>query len=125
MLMTVTNLSTLTLNAPIVGGNGVSADAVGGSRANPLPFPFSHIVLAPTGTTVVVDGKTWADHSDMPVHMEDMRKSIPWLPLEPSREWQMLVQKGLVSVSFAVETGETTAALTSNIEDKGTGKLPL
>ena len=97
MKMTVSNLSsTVTLNALITGGNGVSPDAVGGSRSNPLPYPFAHVTLAPSASL------------QLPMHLEDFRyKSVPWLPLEPSREWARLIQQGVVSVSYTNDTLDT------------------
>jgi len=97
MQMTVTNITNTTkaagfaINTPDVGGGGLSPDAQGGNVLYKLPYPFSHIGALAAGAA-----KT------LPVHVEDMRfKSVPWLPLEPSREWQMLIQAGIVSVSFS------------------------
>ena len=114
MLMTVRNLTAKAINTPIVGGNGLSADATGGTKYLPLPFPFSHVTLAAT----TLPGAPGADQAVLPVHMEDMRKSIPWLPLEPSREWAMLVQAGVVSVTFSTETGNV------NVEDAAAAAAP-
>jgi hypothetical protein len=95
--MTVRNLLTVPINTPIVGGYGVSPDAQGGSKFQPLPYPFSHVALAAN-----TGGPPGADSATLPIQVEDFRyKSVPWLPLEPSREWQMLVQAGVVSVTFA------------------------
>jgi hypothetical protein len=103
--MTVTNLTAYTINTPIVGGNGVSPDAAGGSKFKPLPYPFSHVVLGPNGGG--------SDAKTLPIHMEDFRHmSVPWLPLEPSREWAMLIQAGVVSVTFSHD-----AVVTKNAED--------
>lgn len=91
MDMTVTNLLTVAINTPAVGGSGVSPDAVGGTKKYALPYPFSSAGPIAPGATLT-----------LPVHVEDFRyKSVPWLPLEPSREWQMLIQAKVVSVSFA------------------------
>jgi hypothetical protein len=91
----------VTINTPDTGGAGVSADALGGNKKYPLPYPFAHVGPIAPGATVT-----------MVVHTEDMRhKSVPWLPLEPSREWQMLVQQGIVTVTFSeLSTGK-------NVED--------
>jgi len=110
MKMTVTNVTNtaggqlfpgVTINTPDTGLSGVSADAVGGNKLYALPYPFSHVGPIAAGAAVT-----------MVVHVEDMRRmSVPWLPLEPSREWQMLVQKGIVSVAFSeLSTGK-------NVED--------
>lgn len=109
MKMTITNTTLssgshglgFAINTPDTGLAGVSADAVGGNKIYPLPYPFSHVGPIAIGATAT-----------QVVHVEDMRhKSVPWLPLEPSREWQMLVQAGIVSVSFSeLSTGK-------NVED--------
>lgn len=110
MKMTVTNITNtaghplfpgVTINTPDTGGSGVSPDAVGGNKKYPLPYPCSHVGPIIAGASVV-----------QVVHVEDMRRmSVPWLPLEPSREWQMLVQQGIVSVTFSeLSTGK-------NVED--------
>ena len=105
LTMTVTNLLAVAINAPIVGGNGLSADAVGGTKFKPLPYPFSHVTLGANGGG--------SDSKTMPVHVEDFRyKSVPWLPLEPSREWAMLIQDGTVTVTFGHD-----AVITKNPED--------
>ena len=105
LTMTVTNLLAVPINTPVVGGNGVSPDAVGGSKFKPLPYPFSHITLGATGGG--------SDAKTLPIHTEDFRyKSVPWLPLEPSREWAMLIQEGTVSVAFGHD-----AVVTKNPED--------
>jgi hypothetical protein len=89
------------INTPDTGGTGVSPDAVGGNKRYPLPYPFAHVGPVAAGATVV-----------QVIHVEDMRRmSVPWLPLEPSREWQMLVQQGIVTVTFSeLSTGK-------NVED--------
>ena len=100
MLMTVTNTSGRTLNAldEITGGTGpASLLAVGGARKDPLPYPFGHIgSLANAAASV------------LPMHTRDWRyKSVPWLPQEPSIEWQQLVQAGTVTMAAATETDAT------------------
>jgi hypothetical protein len=101
MKMTVTNITAttkgapgFTINTPDTGLGGVSADAVGGNKLYKLPYPFSHFgPIVASGTAVAV------------IHTEDFRfQSVPWLPMEPSREWQMLIQQGIVSVSFSEPT---------------------
>jgi hypothetical protein len=103
MLMTVTNITDtaggilfpgVTINTPDTGLAGVSADAVGGNKLYPLPYPFSHVGPIAAGASKV-----------MPIHVKDFEhKSVPWLPLSPSTEWQMLVQQGIVSVAFSEQT---------------------
>lgn len=103
MLMAVKNNTDLagnplfpgvTINTPDTGLAGVSADAVGGNKLYPLPYPFAHIGPLAAGAT-----KT------LPIHVKDFaRMSVPWLPLSPSTEWQMLVQKGIVTITFSEQT---------------------
>lgn len=100
MKMTITNITNtagsiyfpgFTINTPTVGGSGVSPDAVGGSITYPLPYPANKAGPLAAGASVVVT-----------LHTEDFQnKSVPWLPLTPSTEWQMLVQKGIVTVAFS------------------------
>jgi hypothetical protein len=97
-LMAVTNLLTTPINTPIIGGNGISPDAQGGSKFMPLPYPFNDVVIAGSATVT------------RPVHLDDMRyKSVPWLPLEPSREWASLVQRGIVSIAFSHSASVNTS----------------
>jgi hypothetical protein len=98
MLVTVTNATSRTINTPaaISLGTGVSGGtATGGSKTDPLPYPFGHIgPLASSGS------------KQLPMHPADWRyKSVPWLPMEPSTEWNMLVQAGIVTLAIASETG--------------------
>ena len=95
MLVTVTNVATFPINAPITGGFGVSPDAVGGSKSYPLPFPFGHIgTLAASGT------------KQLPMHPGDWHhKPVPWLPQAPATEWNQLVQAGIVTLTVAAQTG--------------------
>lgn len=93
MQMTVTNLLAVTINTPVTGGNGVSPDAVGGSVFKALPYPFNA-----SGPLAAGASRT------LPVQSADFQhKSVPWLPLTPSNEWQALVQAGVVSVTFLAD----------------------
>lgn len=94
MLVTVTNTSGGTINNLITGGAGVSADAVGGSKNKPLPYPFGHIgSLAAAGT------------KQLPMHPADWRyKAVPGLTFEPATEWNQLVQAGVVTLTIADQT---------------------
>jgi hypothetical protein len=95
VLVTVTNVSAATINNLITGGSGVSSDAVGGSKNNPLPYPFAHIgPLAASGT------------KQLPMHPGDWHyKPVPWLPLDPATEWNQLVQRTIVTLTVADQTG--------------------
>jgi len=99
VLLTVTNDSGRTINGldSITGGTGSSALlATGGARKDPLPYPFGHI-----GELADAASK------QLPMHVRDWRyKSVPWLPQEPSIEWQQLVQAGVVSLAVASETNQ-------------------
>lgn len=91
MLVTVTNVSTATINNVIPGGSGVSSDAVGGSKNKPLPYPFGHI-----GPLAASASK------QLPMHPADWRhKAVPWLTFEPVTEWNQLVQAGTVTLTIA------------------------
>jgi hypothetical protein len=94
MLMSITNLSGRVLNALEQGGSGVSPDAVGGNRKDPLPYPFDKVVLA------IGASKT------LPVRLADMRRQLTSFGKEvlPHEEWNRMVQSGLVSVTYAPET---------------------
>src|SRR5690348_14251431 len=98
--MTVTNASaSITLNDfDVYQGytGGPTVNAVGGARKYPLPYPFKHIVLAPSAS------------KQLPVHPADFRKNGPvmfWETFSPADEWNNAVQSGLVTVTFASETG--------------------
>jgi len=98
MLVTVTNASAGDINYPdtYTAGTGPSGVvATGGNVRIPLPHPFGHIgTLASAGT------------KQLPMKNRDWRyKRVPWLPMEPSIEWQMLVQAGIVTLAVATETG--------------------
>lgn len=94
MLVTVTNVSGVTINTPSTGGFGISSDAVGGSKTYPLPFPFGHIgPLAALGT------------KQLPMHPGDWHhKPVPWLPQSPATEWNQLVQAKIVTLTVADQT---------------------
>lgn len=99
MLMTVTNTSGRTINdlERYTGGFGpASLYAEGGNRIDPLPYPFAHIgPLADTASF------------ELPMHNRDWRyRSVPWLTMEPSKEWQQLVQASVVTLAVAAETGD-------------------
>lgn len=98
MLVTITNTSGVVINTPITGGFGVSADAVGGSKSNPLPYPFAHIgPMATSGPT---------NTKQLPMHPGDWHyKSVPWLPQDPATEWNQLVQRGIVTLTVADQAG--------------------
>jgi hypothetical protein len=97
MLVTVTNTSGHDINYAdtITEGSGPSGIvATGGNVRYPLPHPFGHI-----GTLADTIAK------QLPMHNRDWRfKRVPWLPHEPSVEWQQLVQAGIVTLAVATET---------------------
>lgn len=104
MLLTVTNLSaSLTLNDFDVYQGYVSAsmptvNATGGARKYPLPYPFGHVVLAPSA------------NKQLPVHAMDMLKGGPvpmWATFNPGTEWNQLVQAGVVSMTYGAEATAT------------------
>jgi hypothetical protein len=101
MLTTVTNTSGVTINGldsfTTDSGQGGPAvlTATGGARKFPLPYPFAHIgALANSGT------------KQLPMHPQDWRfKPVPYMPFEPRDEWQTLVQRGIVTLAYASQTG--------------------
>ena len=101
MLVTVTNLTANPINGPdqfttdIGQGGPATLTAVGGARKNPLPHPFGHIgALEASGT------------KQLPMHPSDWRfKSVPYEPFEAGQDWQTLVQRGIVSLTIASQTG--------------------
>jgi len=105
MLTTITN-TTNTVGLPsrtindldhytTLGSGPSVTDATGGARKDALPYPFGHIGALAAGAT-----------KQLPMHPRDWRyKSVPWLPFESGEEWQTLVQRGVVSMAFAAETG--------------------
>jgi hypothetical protein len=100
--VTVTNLQATAMNEldSLTGGVGVSALlAVGGARKDPLPHPFSHVELEATGG---------ADASTLSVHQRDWRHKgfAGHNAMEAGEEWNMLVQAGKVSLSFASSDGD-------------------
>jgi hypothetical protein len=108
MLVTVTNFTSnagspgpsRTINKldTLTGGTGVSAlSAVGGAKTDPLPYPFAHIGELAAAAT-----------KQLPMHPADWRyKAVPWLPEEPSTEWNKLVQGGVVTLTVAAQTDRT------------------
>lgn len=101
MLTTVTNLTAAAINGAdsfttdIGQGGPAVLTATGGARKTPLPYPFAHIgSLAASGT------------KQLPMSPSDWRfKPVPYMPHEPRDEWQQLVQRGIVSLGFASQTG--------------------
>ena len=95
MVVTVTNTSGATINTLALAEDGVST---GGSRENPLPYPFGHIGdLANAGTSV------------LPVHSADFRNGAGAGNAQmgrglPMREgWNLLVQAGTVTFAAAAQ----------------------
>ena len=100
MIVTITNTSGATINdlQTLTGGVGVSAlNAVGGQRNNPLPYPFGHIgALANAATSV------------LPMHPADWRrKRVPSMAMQPSTQWNQMVQANTVTIAVAAEPGRT------------------
>jgi len=99
MLMTIQNTSGRSINVleTMSGGSGTSAlSAVGGNRTDPLPYPFGHIgTLADTAT------------KQLPMRNRDWRYQGSAYMEEPSKQWQQLVQAGVVTMTVASETGNT------------------
>lgn len=102
--VTVTNQQATSMNALDEysgGGSGTSAlTATGGARKDPLPHPFSHVVLGPNGSAT--------DDSTQQVHPRDWRHKgfAGHGPHEAGELWNMLVQAGKVTLSFAAAAGD-------------------
>lgn len=100
-LMTVENQQATDMNylATETHGTGTAQTiATGGARVDPLPYPFDWVVLQENGHA--------DDSKQLPIHPEDWgHKAVPWLPLTPREEWNMLVQAKKVTLAFAAQTG--------------------
>ena len=105
MLVTVTNLTTRTINildaVDSRRSNG-PADLLApslGSRTDPLPHPFDQV-----GTLDESGGSAPAIQRAM--HIGDFRRPhVYWRALGPDDEWNLLVQGGVVSFAEAAESG--------------------
>ena len=85
---------------PLLGTALLTAQSSGlygddkGHKNDPLPYPFNRQGDIAAGANLA-----------LPVHPIDFTKTIWWETHSPASEWNHLVQKGTVSVSFAAETG--------------------
>lgn len=101
MLVTVTNALAVAINGldsfttDIGQGGPATLTAVGGARKRPLPYPFAHIgSLAASGT------------KQLAMHPEDWRfKPVPYESFDAGAQWRDLVQRGVVTLTIASETG--------------------
>lgn len=105
MLTTVTNTSGAAINGldsfttDLGQGGPAVLTAVGGARSKPLPYPFGHIGSLANSAT-----------KQLPMHPRDWRyKAVPYQPHEAGEEWQQLVQRGIVTLAFAAQTGRRDA----------------
>jgi len=102
LIVTLTNTSGVTLNAldsvdtttfystPSVAG----LQATGGGVVKPLPYPFDRIGSLANSATKVLS-----------MHTADwLYKAVPWLPETPAMQWNVLVQKGWVTLGIAAES---------------------
>lgn len=89
-ILEITNDSGITLNALQSGGFGISPDAVGGNVANPLPYPFN-------ANGELADG----DSLTLGINLHDLTsRQQMQQPELPVQEWDMLVNKGWLSLSW-------------------------
>jgi hypothetical protein len=109
MQMTVTNLTSNQLNYPdyYIGYPGVPpvTSAVGGNLVNPVPYPFDWFLFTANGigTPNGTPGTTY--EVTLPVHEQDLGWRHPnFSPQKVEQLWNILIQAGTVSVSFAAET---------------------
>lgn len=109
---TVTNLTSSVLNAPVVGGNQTSPDAVGGNIINPVPFPFG------SNGSYAANGAS-GDSKDLNVHVRDLILRVqPQEPLAPVDELNVMINAGIISLSVATdatEIGEAEKLVISDI----------
>lgn len=102
MLTTLTNVSGRALNVleTYTGGEGPSAlSASGGNRTDPLPYPFSHI-----GEFAIAGTKQLAMHERDFYH-----EQVVGSGQKPSKQWQGLIQAGVVTLTNAAETNDVDA----------------
>ena len=102
MVVTVTNLSSTlalneleTLTAGTIATTGTATLlAVGGNRVRPLPYPFGHVTIAASGTSVLA------------MHQSDWTyQPIYGLPQRPIDQWNVLIQNGTLTMGFAAQAG--------------------
>ena len=85
---------------PLLGTAGLIALSSGlygddkGHKNDPLPYPMNRQGELAAGANFA-----------LPVHPIDFTMQSWWETHTPANEWNALVQKGTVSVSFAAETG--------------------
>jgi hypothetical protein len=102
-IATVTNLTSSVLNAPVVGGNQVSPDAVGGNVLNPVPFPFG------SNGSYAANGAS-GDSKDLKVHARDLIVRVqPQETMNPADELNQLINGGVISLSVATDGDEVDA----------------
>ncbi len=102
-IATVTNLTSGVLNAPVVGGNQVSPDAVGGNILRPVPFPFG------SNGSYAANGAS-GDAKDLVVHARDLIVRVqPQESLAPADELNQLINAGVISLSVATDAIEVDA----------------
>jgi len=104
MLVTVENQLAVEINKPAVGEDGVALP--GGEhpseathRTYPLPYPFDLV-----GTLDANGGAN--DSVELPMHHRDWRYSRSQMArgLPVSEKWSQLVQAGVVTMAYAVQT---------------------
>ncbi len=104
-IATVTNLTSGVLNAPVVGGNQVSPDAVGGNILQPVPFPFGS-----NGSYAANGAPGNADEKSLVVHARDLIVRVqPQESLAPADELNQLINAGVISLSVATDAIEVDA----------------
>lgn len=111
MLVTCTNttntvgLPSRTINTldtyTTLGEGPVKLTATGGAKKDALPFPFAHIgdLAAAATKQLPMQPRDWR-HKDV---------GNSGSPHDASEEWMALIQRGVVSLAFAAETGRRDA----------------
>jgi len=104
MIVTVTNLLAVPINAPAVGEDGVALP--GGNhpseathRTHPLPYPADLV-----GELTASGGAR--DDVDIAMHHRDWRYSRSQMArgLPVSEKWNQIVQSGVVTMAYAAQT---------------------
>lgn len=96
MIATITNISGVDLNAldSYTLGTGLAGGTVrGGARKNPLPHPFSHLVILSGGAPVLLG-----------FYAQDLEYRPYTGAVSPRDELNKLIQKSYITLSFAAST---------------------
>lgn len=116
MIVTITNLSTTKkLNALAVEDSGADLGtarvyATGGARSRPLPFPFGHVEIAASGTSI------------LPVRPRDLRQREAGIgnghgTHDAGEVWNQLVAMGFDAATGWLTFAQAAQAGRSDVEE--------